>query len=145
MTQSHQPRSARGPPLHPAYLVTLHPTAYPHPPLLHSKKEKVLAFSSFSSSATRISKLRIIYILLNFLLTRTVTPDNGLEEAEQRSPCPMSAKWRKYAGKLELIRPLGRVAFVAVSNLYALQQKTHGLALHLRPLGRLVGCLLPAY
>lgn len=30
MTQSHQPRSARGPPLLPAYLVTLHPLAYPH-------------------------------------------------------------------------------------------------------------------
>ena len=30
MTQSHRPRSARGPPLLPAYLVTLHPLAYPH-------------------------------------------------------------------------------------------------------------------
>ena len=62
MTQSHQPRSARGPPLSPAYLATFHPLAYPHPfsfrvdfsikllPIpryLHTKKEKVLAFSSF--------------------------------------------------------------------------------------------------
>lgn len=63
MTQSHRPRSARGPPLLPAYLVTLHPLAYPHslsfrtdysiellssPPVLHLlQKEKVLAFSSF--------------------------------------------------------------------------------------------------
>lgn len=30
MTQSHQLRSARGPPLLPAYLVTFHPLAYPH-------------------------------------------------------------------------------------------------------------------